>query len=168
MSIKALILPLLLAVLFVTPTRGATTGDKNSAEANGSLSGTIKDTAGAVLQDAQIVLQPTGTAAASNAQGNYLFRNLRSGSYTVTVSYAGFTTSNTDVDVSSGQTTQVNVTLTVGATSQQVVVSANLEAMPPQSMNNGSRRTFWRCKPTRRSKAFPMRTSRTRLAACPA
>ena len=127
MSIKALILPLLLAVLFVTPTRGATTGDKNSAEANGSLSGTIKDTAGAVLQDAQIVLQPTGTAAASNAQGNYLFRNLRSGSYTVTVSYAGFTTSNTDVDVSSGQTTQVNVTLTVGATSQQVVVSANLE-----------------------------------------
>jgi hypothetical protein len=127
MSIKALIIPLLLAVLFITPTRGATTGDKNSAEANGSLSGTIKDSAGEVLQGAQIVLQPAGTAAASNAQGYYQFRYLQPGSYTVTVSYAGFTTSNTDVDVSSGATTLVNVTLTVGATSQQVVVSANLE-----------------------------------------
>jgi TonB-dependent receptor len=127
MSFKALILPLLLAVLFVTPTRGAITGDKNSAEANGSLSGTIKDSAGAVIEGAQIVLRPTGTAAASNAQGNYQFRHLHPGSYTVTVSYAGFTTSNTDVDVFPGQTTLVNVALTVGATSQQVVVSANLE-----------------------------------------
>ncbi|MGA3082236.1 MAG: hypothetical protein ABSD44_12830, partial [Terracidiphilus sp.] len=71
MSTKALMLSLLLAVLFVSPRTSAATGaagsagtsgpssEKNSTEATGSISGTVKDTSGAVLQGARIVLKPT-------------------------------------------------------------------------------------------------------------
>jgi TonB-dependent receptor len=120
-------------MLFVSPTKGATTattattGDKNSAEVNGSVSGTVKDTAGAVLQGARIDLEPATTIVSSNAQGDFVIQNVKPGTYTVTISYVGFTTSVTTIAVTAGNATLVDATLTVGATNQQVVVSANLE-----------------------------------------
>jgi len=135
MSIKAFMLPLLLVALFALPARAATTsvtsgvssGDKGTAQANGSVSGTVKDTAGAVLQGARIVLEPTTTTVASDAQGNYVIQNIKPGTYTVTISYVGFTTSVTTVTVAAGKMTQVDATLAVSSTNQEVVVNANLE-----------------------------------------
>jgi TonB-dependent receptor len=98
----------------------------SAAKANGSISGTIKDTAGAALQGAQIILQPAGTTAASDTQGGYLLPDLKPGAYTVTISYVGFKTSVTTVVVTAGKTTPLNATLAVASVSQQVVVSANL------------------------------------------
>ena len=46
---------------------------------NGSINGTVKDASGAVA-GAQIVLQPTGTTVASNAQGDFRFRTSSRGS----------------------------------------------------------------------------------------
>jgi TonB-dependent receptor len=137
MSLKALILPLLLALLF-TPSNsgattaeataaGATTPDKGSAEASGSLRGTVKDAAGAVLQGARIVLDPTAAAGRSDAQGNFLIQNVKPGTYTVTISYVGFTNSVSSVVVKAGQATPLDATLAVAATNQQVVVMAELE-----------------------------------------
>jgi TonB-dependent receptor len=137
MSLKALILPLLLASLVIpsnsraTTTEGTasgvTTPDKGSAEASGSLRGTVKDPAGAVLQGARIVLDPTAAAGRSDAQGNFLIQNVKPGVYTVTISYVGFTDSVSTAVVKSGQATPLDATLAVAATNQQVVVMAELE-----------------------------------------
>jgi TonB-dependent receptor len=137
MSLKALILPLLLASLVIpsnsraTTTEGTasgvTTPDKGSAEASGSLRGTVKDPAGAVLQGARIVLDPTAAAGRSDAQGNFLIQNVKPGVYTVTISYVGFTDSVSTAVVKAGQATPLDATLAVAATNQQVVVMAELE-----------------------------------------
>lgn len=101
--------------------------DQNAASGNGRVSGTVKDTAGAVLQGAQIVLQPAALTVVSNSQGAYLIPDVKPGTYTLSVSYVGFATSVTKITVSSGQMTAQDATLTVSSTSQQVEVNANLE-----------------------------------------
>jgi TonB-dependent receptor len=96
----------------------------SSSDAVGSVSGTVKDATGAVLQGAQIVLQPTATTVASDAHGNYLIANIKPGNYTVTVTYVGFTDSVSTVAVAAGQSTSLDVTLTVNSANQDIMVSA--------------------------------------------
>ena len=47
------------------------------------MSGTVKDAAGAVLQGAQIALQPRRPPVASDAQGSFVIPNVAPGTYTV-------------------------------------------------------------------------------------
>jgi TonB-dependent receptor len=94
---------------------------------NGSISGTVKDASGAVLPGAQIVLQPTGTTVASNAQGDFLIQNIKPGQYTVTISDVGFANSVSTVTVTAGQTALLNATMSVASTNQQVVVMGSLQ-----------------------------------------
>jgi TonB-dependent receptor len=93
----------------------------------GSISGSIKDATGAVLPAAQIVLQPTGATVASNSQGDYSIQNVKPGEYKATISEVGFTTAVVPVVVTGGANTELNATLKIASTSQQVVVSANLQ-----------------------------------------
>lgn len=127
MSLKVLILPFFFAALFVPPMTAESVADKSSVAVNGSINGTVKDTAGAVLQGAQIVLQPSGATVISDAQGRYFLSNIKAGTYSVTISYIGFTTSVQTIAVTGGQPTPLDVTLSVGSASQQVEVMANLE-----------------------------------------
>jgi TonB-dependent receptor len=123
MSAKAIFLPLLLAMFLVTLAgRAADT----AARGAGSVAGTVKDAAGAVLQGAQISLQPTATTAATDAQGSFVISNLKPGTYTATVSYIGFATASSTVVVNPGAATTLNVALTVSSSNQQVIVNANL------------------------------------------
>src|SRR5271155_2586438 len=66
------------------------------AAASGSLSGTLKDPSGAVVQGAAITLVNTALKseykAVSNEQGFYSFPNLSVGHYDVTIEATGFTT----------------------------------------------------------------------------
>jgi len=126
MSIKVLILAFLLATVSISNLMSETASDTSSA-ASGRLSGVVKDSAGAVLPGAQIVLQPTGTTVASDAQGGFLIANVKPGAYTVTVSYVGFKTSESQIAITSGQTASLDISLNVSATSQQVEVTANME-----------------------------------------
>jgi TonB-dependent receptor len=127
MSTKAFIVSLLLALLWLPHAVASAVADKSAASSSGSISGTVKDTAGAVLQGAQIVLRPAVTTVTSDEHGAYLIQNIKPGTYTVTISYVGFTTSVTTITVTAGQTTILDATMTVGTASQQVVVNANLE-----------------------------------------
>jgi TonB-dependent receptor len=96
------------------------------ADSYGSVNGSVRDVAGAVLQGAQIVLQPTATTAATDSQGNFAIPEVTPGSYTITVSYVGFTNSATNIVVTAGKSTPVNVTMTVSSNNQQVIVTADL------------------------------------------
>lgn len=101
--------------------------DKGASVGNGSVSGTVNDTSGAVLPGAQIVLQPGATTSATNAEGNFVIQNLKPGTYTATISVVGFKDSISTVVVTSGTDSVLNATLTVNSANQEVVVSANLE-----------------------------------------
>ena len=125
MFAKASRIPLLLLTMLLLPIF-AGAADKGAPAGNGSVSGTVKDAAGAVLQGAQIVLQPTATTVASDAQGNFVIPNIPPGTYTVTVSYVGFDNSVTTIVVKPGQTTTLNATMNVASANQQVIVSAGL------------------------------------------
>src|SRR5580704_16794548 len=100
---------------------------QGQAGASGRVAGTVKDTAGAVLQGAQVILQPIGITVVSNSQGAYLIPSVKPGTYTLSISYVGFATSVDTITVSAGQTTTQDETLSVSASNQQVEVNANLE-----------------------------------------
>ena len=124
---KIFLFTLFLAFYCVPSIAGESTADKGVSSSDGSVSGTVKDTAGAVLQGAQLVLQPTTTTVTSDARGVYLIPNLKPGSYTVTISYIGFTAQTSTITVTAGQTTLLDATLSVSSTSQQIEVTAELE-----------------------------------------
>jgi TonB-dependent receptor len=126
MFAKAIGIPLLLAIALLPSLASATSGDKGATASNGIVSGTVKDTAGAVLQGAQISLQPTAITVASDAQGDFVIPNLVPGTYTATISYVGFNNTVSTVEVKAGQTTALNATMTIGSSNQQVLVNANL------------------------------------------
>lgn len=100
---------------------------KGTISASGSVGGTVRDTTGAVLVGAQIVLQPGGRVAASSAQGDFYISNITPGEYTLTISEVGFKDAVSKIVVTPGQNTQVSTTMSVATTSQQVVVNANPE-----------------------------------------
>lgn len=127
MSMRKVFLPLLFAILSIRTLSAETEADKNSVEVSGSVGGVVQDTGGAVLQGAQVVLQPIAVTVKTNAQGDFLITNVKPGAYTLTVSYVGFTTSTTTVVVTAGKVTPATISLAVSSTNQQVEVTANLE-----------------------------------------
>lgn len=117
---------LLLAVICIPLALYATEGDKGTNSATGSITGTVKDATGSVLQGAQIVLQPSSARVVSDTQGAFSIPNVKPGNYTLTVSYVGFKDSSSAVVVSAGQGAVLNAVLTVNLNTQQVEVLANL------------------------------------------
>jgi len=117
-------------VMFLLPTLSfahtVTEGTSSSMASGGTISGTVKDPSGAVVQGAQIVLQPTGTSTSSDAQGTFSIHDLVPGTYTATVSYVGFGSYTSTIGITSGQTATLSVVLALSGNSQQVDVNANL------------------------------------------
>src|SRR5947199_1781071 len=94
----------------------------------GSISGIVQDPTGAVVANARVVLkdQKTGLTKESTTTeaGTFLFPDLASGSYQVTVSLAGFKTELIpSVSVSTSKTTDVRVTLEVGQPTETVTIT---------------------------------------------
>jgi len=125
---KTKIVSTLLALLLLSPaiTPSAYVAAQSVAGANGSVNGTVKDPSGALLPGARIVLQPTGANVASDAQGSFTLRDLKPGTYTVTISYVGFAPFTSSLLVESGKPALLNATLSVSASSQHVEVNAGL------------------------------------------
>ncbi len=101
----------------------------------GAISGRVVDPSGAILQGAQITLQPRGLSLASNAQGEFAFVDLAPGDYKVTISYLGFVTSEADVKVASGEVARADTQMKVGSVSQEVIVTAERPRGEAESIN---------------------------------
>ena len=114
---------LLTVALFITCQMGfgqAITGD---------ILGTVQDSTGAVVPGAKITLTAVDTGikleAISDAEGNYLFAQLKPGHYSLEVSEQGFQTHTTsDIELLVGQRPRVDVALQIGTVSQSIEVSA--------------------------------------------
>ena len=94
---------------------------------SGNLVGTVLDSSSAVVTGATVAATKidTGvtTTTITNSTGGYHFENLPVGTYRVTVTSRGFKTAIQQVDVVLNQTGTLNVTLTLGATSETIEVS---------------------------------------------
>src|SRR5713101_4944998 len=94
----------------------------------GTLNGTVLDPAGAVVPGAAVVLVNNATGeehkTTSTSAGAYTLPYVPSGTYKIRVSAAGFRVSEADnVILRVAQTLTLNITLEVGALSEQVTVS---------------------------------------------
>jgi len=109
----------------------------------GSLIGTVADQAGAVIPGAQVTLlnQATGVVlhTVANGVGFYTFISLNPGVYQVSASQKSFVTvTEENVMVSLDAATQVNVTLRVGAETQNVTVMGGEALMETSNSTVGS------------------------------
>ena len=112
-----------------TTSSGTTTADQNG---KGSISGHVTDSAGGVLQGASIKIEPGDASTVSDGQGQFTFTNLLVGSYTVTVSYAGFSPHSETVNVTAGQSISVEAILQLAPSNAQVEVHADLQGEAEQ------------------------------------
>ncbi|MBV9678698.1 MAG: TonB-dependent receptor [Acidobacteriaceae bacterium] len=103
----------------------------------GRLGGTAYDQTGAVIPNAQVVVKNqannTTRTTIANSDGYFTVTALQPGTYTVTVSASGFGTwEQRDIVLNQGdERTLPNISLQVGAASQQVEVLAESESVAP-------------------------------------
>ena len=111
--------------------------------AGGEVNGTITDSSGAGVPNATVKLANQGTAiveqARSNANGYYVFVNVRPGSYVLSVEMTGFKTAQVPAfDLAVNQTLTQNMTLDVGALNETVTVTAQAPLLQQSSTELGT------------------------------
>ncbi|HEV2385867.1 MAG TPA: TonB-dependent receptor [Candidatus Acidoferrales bacterium] len=111
--------------------------------ATGQIVGTVQDPSKAVVPNATVTVSNAATGlertATTSSMGSYAISLLPPGSYTVTVTAAGFKTqSMANVAVAVASTAALNVTLQIGATSQTVTVQESGEMLQTQDAANGT------------------------------
>ncbi|MBW4039984.1 MAG: TonB-dependent receptor [Acidobacteria bacterium] len=94
----------------------------------GSISGTVTDTSGAVIPGAAVTLTNDDVGltvkATTDSRGDYAFTPLRIGNYSLTAAAKGFSkTSQQNLTVNVAQNLQVNVQLKLGSASETVEVT---------------------------------------------
>lgn len=108
----------------------------------GMISGTITDPSGAIVPGAKVTLLNPATGVelhtATTGAGLYTFISLNPGSYEVTASQSGFTTSQREnVIVTVDQTTIVDIALKVGSVSTVVKVNEETNLVEPSNSTVG-------------------------------
>ena len=93
----------------------------------GSILGMVRDATGAIIQNARVTLQNTGTqttlVAMVDESGNYAFRNVDVGSYRLTIAAPGFETAALpQIALAARETRRIDATLRPGAQTQTVEV----------------------------------------------
>ena len=96
----------------------------------GTISGTITDSSGAAIAEAQVTITSAGTnltfSAASKTNGEFAFQNLPIGTYAVQVVKGGFQTqSYPNIMVQENRTVTLNTQLKTGQVSESVTVSGS-------------------------------------------
>jgi hypothetical protein len=100
------------------------------AQFTGSIQGIVQDPSGAGVPKATLHLVNTGTQVSADATaddgGNYLFLSLAPGSYKITAEATGFSKSESDFTLLTGQTLAVPVSLKVGSASEAITVTSTV------------------------------------------
>src|SRR5438128_1743557 len=98
------------------------------AQTAGSLNGTVKDPAGAVVGGAQVSVRQTASGQSrtvtSDDLGRFRIESLAPGPYTFTVSARGFKIVEREVEVIAGRATTLDIKLEIEAPRAEIAVSA--------------------------------------------
>jgi TonB-dependent receptor len=101
----------------------------------GTVVGTATDASQDPLPSAPVKLDPGGISAFTNLQGEFRITNLAPGSYTITISYLGFTDFKGSVVVAAGQLAKVDAVLQVETKNDTVVVTAGRSYGEAEAVN---------------------------------
>jgi hypothetical protein len=108
---------------------------------SGSIAGTVTDSSGAVVRGVKLQLEETETKdirlKTSAEDGTFNFTNLMPGTYKISATSAGYKDYvRTEMILRANTAATVDVTLQVGDTSEQVMVTASAVLMDSESANN--------------------------------
>ena len=96
--------------------------------ANGSISGRLTDSSGALIPNADVTLTNPETGlilhGKANSDGIYTFPALQTGTYRVSVGQSGFKKAESTVTLAVGQAAQLDIALQIGSTGETVTVQA--------------------------------------------
>ena len=110
-----------------------------SQTAAGSISGTVKDPAGAVVVGAQVSIKADTTgelrSASTNGEGRFKFDNLAPGGYMINVSQSGFKPAERAVVIDPGRPATIEIRLEVAAPREKVEVGAKGGVAPNSEPN---------------------------------
>ncbi len=109
----------------------------------GTILGTVKDSTGAVLPEAQVIVlnEATGISRTvqTDAEGRYSALSLSLGSYRVTATHEGFQTiARTGIVLTVGREAVVDISLAVGSVSQTVEVTGEVPLVEATTASLGS------------------------------
>ncbi len=126
---------LVLPVLLLSPT-------VHAQGSFGAFRGVVKDSSDAVVVGATVRVRNQATAieqfVETDAGGNYIVSHLTPGTYSMSVTKAGFKSlSHPNLTLNLDQQIELNVTLAVGATSDSVTVTASTPVMQTHSVDTG-------------------------------
>jgi hypothetical protein len=107
----------------------------------GAILGTVRDSSGALIVGAQVTLVNSGTTAkrtvATDASGNYAFKNIDTGTYSLTFTSPGFEKESiSDITLTARETRRVDTALALGAQSQTVIVDGGMENVINTDVSN--------------------------------
>jgi hypothetical protein len=111
-----------------------------SAQVRSNLQGRVLDSSGASVPNAVVELTESATnihwRTTSSSSGDYSFTNLNPGEYRLNVSATGFqNVVRSGVILSVGQTTSVDLVMTVGTDQQTITVNSALPLLQSQTSN---------------------------------
>src|SRR5947209_7029363 len=106
---------------------------------SGDVTGTVTDPSGAIVPNATVTITNPLTKetknTTSNQSGVYRFALVKPGNYVLSIAAGGFQTTTRNILVTVGQVTRADASMTVGATSQTVEVTADV---PVVQTDNGN------------------------------
>jgi len=116
------------ALLLLPITAAVRPASAQSESGRAAIAGQVADPSGGVIPNATITVKETQTGqvrtVTSDAAGLYSVPSLNVGAYNVTASAAGFGETSTDVELTVGQTAEINLVMKPGAVSTAVEVTA--------------------------------------------
>jgi TonB-dependent receptor len=107
----------------------------DAQERSGWITGSVADAAGGILPGARVELQPQGSSAVTNGQGQFTISGVAPGQYKLSVNYVGFAPFSTDVTVAAGQTARVDAVLQIGLQSEVVTVRGDRQHGEVEAIN---------------------------------
>src|SRR6266851_874576 len=107
----------------------------DAQERSGWITGSVADSGGGILPGARVELQPQGSSAVTNGQGQFTLSGVAPGQYKLSVNYVGFAPFSTDVTVAAGQTARVDAVLQIGLKSEVVTVRGDRQRGEVEAIN---------------------------------
>ncbi len=106
--------------------------------AQGSLKGTVMDDEGEAVIGAAVVLDGTKMGTVTEYDGTFAFGNIDPGTYTLKISYVGFSDISQEVNISSGETDLGTMTMelsSIGLNEVEVVASVAIDRKTPVAVS---------------------------------
>src|SRR5262245_38868666 len=122
---------------------GSMAGVANAQALYGSIVGSVTDPQGGVLQGVSVTITNTGTGlrveTTTDDTGNYIFRNLLPGTYSMTLSHGCFKElKQSDIVVTAGNPKRADATLQIGGAQETITVTADAATLKTEKSDISS------------------------------